>query len=171
MYPQQRQMSIDKQELVNKIQQEATLWESFLADVGEDRMEEPGAWGDWTIKDAVAHLSAWRQRTLAQLEAARRDQTPSSSFWPAGWEEENEEDLKKINRWIYEENRERPLTEVLNESRQQYRYMQELVKSLPEVDLNDAQRFDWMEGKPLASLIDFGHFHEEHEPILRQWVA
>jgi hypothetical protein len=79
--------------------------------------------------------------------------------------------LKKINKWIYEENRDRPLTDVLNESRQQYRYMQELVKTLPEADLNDPQRFDWMDGRPLADLIDFGHFHEEHELPLRKWLA
>jgi hypothetical protein len=49
--------------------------------------------------------------------------------------------------------------------------MQELVKTLPEADLNDPQRFDWMDGKPLTDLIDFGHFHEEHELPLRKWLA
>jgi hypothetical protein len=49
--------------------------------------------------------------------------------------------------------------------------MRELVRSLPEADLFSPERFDWLEGRPLADLIEFGHFHEEHEPGLRQWLA
>ena len=35
--------------------------EQFVAGV-EDRMLQPGAMGDWTFKDVVAHLSGWRTR-------------------------------------------------------------------------------------------------------------
>jgi hypothetical protein len=95
-------------------------------------MEQPGATGDWTFKDVVAHLSAWRLRTLARLEAARHDQSPNLSFWPAGLDEEDEDDLEQINQWIYEENCDRALHDVLNESRQQFRRMSELIRVLPE---------------------------------------
>src|SRR3954452_6011288 len=95
---------MDKQELLERIEREADLWEVFLSEVGEERMEQPGAAGEWSFKDVVAHLSAWRANTLARLRAARQDQTPSSQFWPAGWDEENDKDLEKINEWIYKEN-------------------------------------------------------------------
>jgi hypothetical protein len=162
---------MDKQELLDTIQRESTAWERFLDEVGEPTMEQPGATGDWSFKDVVAHISAWRARTLQRLEAARNDQTPSAQFWPAGWDEENDADTEKINHWIYEENCDRSLSEVLNESRQQFRRMRELVRSLPEDKLLEPDRFDWMEGKPLAALVSFDHFHEEHEPALRQWLA
>lgn len=164
-----------KQELLDTIQHESQQWDSFLHQVGdqagEGRMAQPGATGEWSFKDVVAHLSAWRSRTLAHLQAARFEQTPSSQFWPAGWDEDDEEDLEQINHWIYEENCDRSLHDVLNESRQQFRHMRELVRAIPEEDLFDPQRFDWMDGKPLATLVGFNHFHEEHEPILRAWLA
>lgn len=163
---------MDKQELLNTIQREADVWEAFLDEVGEERMEQPGATGDWSFKDVVAHISTWRARTLERLEAAARDETPSR-FWPTDWDEDDDEDLEKINRWIYEKNQDRPLPDVLNESRQQFRRMEEMVRVLPESKLFDTQYFEWMEGRPLADVIgaSFGHFHEEHEPVLRRWLS
>jgi len=162
---------MDKQTLLNTIDRETDLWERFLGEVPESEMEQPGATGEWTFKDVVAHLAAWRRNTLERLSAARRAQTPSSKFWPAGLDEDDEEDLEKINQWIYEENCDRTLRDVLNESREQFRYLRELVRLLPEEALFDPKHFDWMEGKPLADLINFSHFHVEHESVLRQWLA
>jgi len=162
---------MQKQELLDTIQHEAQEWEHFLDEVGEGRMEQPGATGEWTFKDVVAHLSAWRSRSLSYLEAVRNDQTPSSQFWPAGWDEEDEEELEKINQWIYEENHDRSLHDILNESRQQFRHMRELMRAIPEDKLFDPNRFDWLDGGTLADLVKFNHFHKEHEPELRSWLA
>jgi len=162
---------MQKQYLLDTIQHEADDWESFLNEVGEWRMEEPGATGEWSFKDVVAHLSAWRSRTLSYMQAARNDQTPSSQFWPAGWDEENDEDLERINHWIYEENCDRSLRDVLNESRQQFRHMRELVRAIPEEELFDPNRFDWLDRRSVADLVEFSHFHKEHEPALRSWLT
>jgi len=162
---------MNKQELLERVEREAELWEMFLGEIGEEYMQQPGVAGEWSFKDVVAHLSTWRGNTLARLRAARQDQTPSTQFWPAGWDEEDDEDLEKINGWIYKENCDRSLRDVLNESRQQFRYLRELVRTLSEETLFDPDRFAWMEGKPLASLVSFEHFHQEHEPALRQWLA
>lgn len=162
-----------KQELLEKIQQEAAIWEAFLAEVGEERMEQPGAMGEWTFKDAVAHLSGWRGNTLAQLEAAARGDAAQPRYWPGDWDEESDEGVEQINQWMYAENRDRPLYEVLDESRYQFRQLAQLIDSFTESDLTSPDRFAWRKGKPLAALVDstFGHFHEEHEPGLREWLA
>lgn len=162
---------MDKLTLLKTIDHESELWERFLSEVPGGEMERPGAMGEWTFKDVVAHLSAWRRRTLERLSAARRDRTPVSNFWPAGWDDDDDDDLEKINQWIYEENCDRSLREVLNESREQFRYLRELVRLLPEEALFEPTRFDWMDGKPLTDIVNFDHFHEEHEPELRQWLA
>jgi len=159
---------MSKHELLDTIQHEAREWERFLSEVGEERMEQPGATGEWSFKDVVAHLSTWRSNTLERLQAARYDMTPSAHFWPAGWDEDT--DLRKINNWIYEENHDRSLHDVLNESRQQFRELSEVVRGFSEEQLFDPDRFVWMEGKPLSSLVSFSHFHEEHEPALREWL-
>lgn len=162
---------MNKHQLLDKIDHEAQIWDEFLHQVGRDRMEQPGATGDWTFKDVVAHLSGWRSQTLARLEAARQGQTTAPTIWPNDWDEDDDNDLEKINQWIYEQNRDRNLDDVLAESRQQFRQIRETVAAIPEETLFAPNRFAWLKGRPLADVAHFDHFHEEHEPVLRGWLA
>ena len=65
-----------KTELLERIDAERAGWETLLSEVGEARMEQPGAAGDWTFKDVVAHLNGWRKRTVDRLQAASRGEAP-----------------------------------------------------------------------------------------------
>ncbi len=65
-----------KTTLLDCIQQQRTAWDAFVAAVDEAHMEAPGAMGDWTFKDVVAHLTTWRQRSIALLATAQRDELP-----------------------------------------------------------------------------------------------
>ncbi len=161
---------MSKSQLLTRIEEERVFWERLLTEVGEERMEQPGATGNWTFKDVVAHLVMWRQRTIAQLEAAQRNQPPVPPLWPAFLDEEKE--TEQINQWIYLTNQDRPLPDILNESRRQFQQLATLVEALPEQDLMDPKRFVWMKGQALGPAISsFGHLHEEHEPALRAWLA
>jgi hypothetical protein len=162
---------MDKLELLNAIDREASEWELLLLEIGEERMERSGVSGEWSIKDVVAHLSAWRAKTLTQLEAVQQNQIAATDYWPNGWDEEDDDDLKKINAWIYEENRDRFLQDVLNESREQFHQMRTVMRALSDDDLFTPGRFEWMDGKPLADVVEFSHFHEEHEPTIEQWLS
>jgi len=42
---------------------------------------------------------------------------------------------------------------------------------LSDEQLNDPQRLPWFEGEQLTGAFLFGHFHEEHEPDMRAWLA
>src|SRR6266487_1967756 len=107
-----------KSDLLAQIKRERVLWEQLVAEVGEERMLEPGATGEWTFKDVVAHLNGWRSKTLARLDAARDGNAPAAPPWPAQLDEDD--DVDQINDWIYQANRERPLQEVLGEYSQSF---------------------------------------------------
>src|SRR5205809_1661617 len=98
-----------KAALLELIERERGLWDDLVAEIGEDRMLQPGATGDWSFKDVVAHLHGWRIVTLARLAAARDHSEPAASPWPADLDENDEGDVDKINDWIYHANRDRPL--------------------------------------------------------------
>ena len=51
-----------KRALLEQIERERAFWEGLVAEVGEARMLQPGATGEWTFKDVVAHLNGWRVR-------------------------------------------------------------------------------------------------------------
>jgi len=62
---------ISKDALLERIERERGLWEDLVAEIGEDRMLQPGATGDWSFKDVVAHLNGWRIVTRPAATAAR----------------------------------------------------------------------------------------------------
>ena len=154
-----------KQELLERVQQERELWEGLLAEIGPERMEVPGVTGDWTMKDTIAHMTTWWRREVALLGSARRgerapDHPPQSQ-------------VPIINEWIHRTNRDRPLAHVLRDSQDVWQQFIERLQALPEDVLLDSERFAWMQGRALGSgiLENFaGHFHEEHEPLIRDWL-
>jgi hypothetical protein len=165
--------AVSKAEMLAAIARERADWEALLAAIGEERMEQPGFAGDWTFKDVAAHLSGWRQRTLERLDAAARGAPEPPPPWPAELTESETDD--EINEWIYAKNRDRPLADTLEESRNSYQRLADAIASFTEEELNDPHRFAWMDGTAMGpALVDgalFDHLHEEHEPGIRRWLA
>lgn len=163
--------TMSKAALLDQIERERLVWEQLLRAVGEARMEQPGATGEWSFKDVVAHLNGWRIRTLARLAAARTGAEPVPP-WPADLDEDTEAGLTQINAWIERAGRERSLQEVLGESRRSFDLMHDAVLALSDDELTDPRRYPWMGGEPVGAVIGyaFDHFHEEHEPALSAWL-
>lgn len=151
-------------ELLRQIDTERVYWQDLVIEVGPERMEEPGPMGDWTFKDLTAHLTGWRERTIARIEAGPGVEPPMP--WPAQLRE-----VDAINDWIYAQNRDRPLADVLAEADQSFARLAAAIDALPDDDLLAPGRFDWLEGNALDDVQLFGHLHEEHEPDVRAWLA
>jgi hypothetical protein len=157
---------MSKTTFLAELQREQEQWEALLAQVGEARMDQGEVAGEWSIKDIVAHLTGWRRRTVARLQAGQRGEGEPPSPWPAELQSDDE-----INAWIYKTNHERSVADVLADSRQVFQQLVAAISTFPEAELLDPHRFAWMEGESLSAAALFAHFHEEHEPDMRAWVA
>ena len=62
-------------DLLAELNSEYEAWEGLLAQIGEDRMEEPGVAGSWSIKDVIAHLTADCRRKPYRRETRVRPRT------------------------------------------------------------------------------------------------
>jgi hypothetical protein len=155
-----------KTRLLADLQREQEQWEALLAQIGESRMDQPGVAGEWSIKDIVAHLNGWRRRTVARLQAAQRGEADPSPPWPAHLQTDDQ-----INAWLYETNRDRSVREVLDDSRQVFEQLVAAIEAFCEAELLDPHRFVWWDGEVLSAAALFAHFHEEHEPDMRAWLA
>jgi hypothetical protein len=153
--------------LIAHIRDVQQRWRRLVADVNDERMEEPGAMGEWTFKDVAAHLTGWRRRTILRLKAAARGEPPPANPWPA---ELGDDETDPINAWMHDRSKDRPLAEVLAEADRTYDDFVAVVETLPPDILTDPNRFGWMEGVALADG-DFGGHLEEHEPDVRRWLA
>jgi hypothetical protein len=157
---------VDKSELLNGLHEEYRKWQALLNEVGAARMDEPGVAGNWSIKDIVAHLTGWRRRTVARLQALQRGEPEPPTPWSPHLQTDDD-----INAWIYESSRDKSVREVLDESHQAFQELVAAIEGLPEQVITDAHRLPWMEGQPFTAAQFFGHFHEEHEPDMRAWLA
>ena len=156
--------STTKQQILQRVEHERAAWKAIVDTVGEERMNVPGAMGDWTFKDTVAHLTTWWRREVARLAAAQRGERPPNH--------PSQPDVAVINRWIYLTNRDRPVHDVLRDADAAWQEFEALLQATSEQDLLEPGR-EWLDGRALGPGIvdDFvTHLHEEHEPLIRDWL-
>jgi hypothetical protein len=158
---------MDKQQMLETMARTRAAWQALLADVGEERMTVAGVTGDWSVKDIVAHLTAWEKRTGARLTAIRDGGTPEPAPWPPNLREED------INVWIYEASRKRTLRDVLGESRQVQDQVMKQLQTVTDEELNQPGRFSWLNGNKLADYIPGNTYehYQEHAELIRKWLA
>jgi hypothetical protein len=156
-----------KSELLNWLQEEYRRWEALLDQIGPTRMEQPGVNGDWSMKDLVAHLTGWQPRLIAGIQAAQRGEPEPPPPWPAHLQSEDE-----VNAWIYESNRKRSLREALDESHQMFQRLIAVIEDLPDgVRIEEEWRLVYLGDKRFPAGEFFDHFHDDHEPDVRAWLA
>ncbi len=157
---------MSKAEFLRDLDEENRQWEALLDSIGEQRMEQSGVAGHWSIKDIVAHITSWRRRTVARLEAVARGEPQLPAPWPASLQSDDE-----INAWFYERERGKSVRQTLDESRQVYQQLRAAIEALPEDVMANPDRFPWLEGHPLTAAILFSHFHDEHEADMRAFLG
>jgi len=156
-----------KSELLNWLQEEYQQWEAFLNQIDPARMDQPGVNGDWSIKDIVAHLTGWQPRLIAHLQAAQRNEPEPLPPWPVHLQTEDE-----INAWIYESNHGRSVGEVLEESHHVFQQLLAVIEGLPDdILIEPAYHIVQLGGQRFSASEFFDHFHDDHEPDMRAWLA
>ena len=164
-------------EPTTRVELQAILWrlradlEQLVAEAGPTRLELPGAMGDWTLKDAVAHLSAWRWWSVTRLEGAAREEAMTPP-WDASLDEGNEADVDRINQQFYVASRDLPVAAVLADSRATFDRLEAALLALPEADLFTPGRYPWLHDYPAAAIVtgSAAHLYEEHEPDIRAFL-
>lgn len=160
--------------LLHEIADERVWWRAWLDEIGTERMERPGAMGDWTFKDLTAHISAYRERFINRLAAGPHG-TPTPVWPPHLDDPATGGSLDAVNAWIHAQHQHRPLAEVLAEADASFDRLADAFRHLSDADLTTPGRFAWApSGRSLGDLIRgqlFSHVHDAHEPDVRAWLA
>lgn len=114
-----------KSELLELTRSERAALDDVYARLTEDELCAPVLDGGWTMKDVLAHITAWERRILDGFEAARRGEPPAS---PADGGSQAETD--RLNHQVYLANRDRALPDVLAEARSTHGEYIALIDSL-----------------------------------------
>jgi hypothetical protein len=161
-----------KVDLIATMEAARSDWEGALAQVGQDRMTLPALHGGWSVKDTIGHVAYYERWLQSWLEAAVRGKVTAASH----------RDVLEVdarNALIWDENKARTLTDILDESRGVYERLLQLVKLLSEQDLFAQHAYDryvlpfWNTSQPLWECIygdSYGHYGE-HADNIRRWLA
>ena len=125
------------QQLIDTIQGNWATWEAIVAQIDEERLTQSGVAGDWTLKDIIAHIT-WHEKEMVGLITAHA--LVGSELWNLPTDERNAA--------MYEEVRNEPLEQVLEESAGIHQQLLELLPTLSDEDLTDPSSFpnmppDW----------------------------
>lgn len=163
-----------KAELLRTLDEGRKTWEETLAQVGEGRMEAPGVVGDWSVKDLVAHVNFWERWVGGQISTGVEGQEstilgPFATEIPA---EAKDWDTDQLNAWAYEQNRRRPLAEVVMEEQQTYRRLYTLLRSMRDEDIFATGRYPWTRENAVVDYVA-GNTYEhwpEHVQSIQEWL-
>jgi uncharacterized protein (TIGR03083 family) len=156
-----------KARLLETLRVKRAEWDALLAEVPEDQMTEPGVAGEWSVKDIIAHLTHHERWFADRLHENLRGEIyiPTEMDWM---------DFDERNDRIFQQNRNRPLPDVLAESRQVFQRLLEGVQAHSEEFLIEPQQF---EGAPEPVTVwkmlrgDVYEHYGQHVPSIQSWLA
>ena len=151
--------------LVAAIKADRQAWRDLVAEVG-DRVDEPGPMGAWTFRDLAAHLMGWRERMIRRLDAVADARPEPPDPWPVDLDDDD-----AVNDWLQARAAGRPAAEILAEIDASYDRLAAALSRLPAEVLTDPDGLPWLDGAAAADVDWLGHFHDEHEPSVRAWLA
>src|SRR5262245_57350284 len=162
----------DKQGILIALREEFNRWEALLASLSEPQIIAPQLSDNWSIKDVIAHLRAWQQRSIARLEAALLDRAPEYPAWPEQFDPEEEGQPPDLNAWLYTMYRDQPWSSVHRDWSEGFRRFLELGAAIPENDLLDVGKYSWLEGYALIAVLQGSYeHHQEHAEFLEPVIA
>jgi len=116
--------------------------QQLLTDFSGDADQRSGTWEQWSLKDELAHVVAWELNALARI-AALIHAEPVPDF----------SDYERLNRAIFDTNRDRKLADIVAESDRARVDFVALIQAVSVEDLAQPGRFSDQEARSLADQI------------------
>lgn len=165
------ELSVDEQmtkaKLLKTLRSRRAEWDATLAEVPESWMTERGVAGEWSVKDIIAHLTYYERWYADRLhEQLRGEYYTPTEIDAMHYDERNEH--------IYQQNRDRPLDDVLAESRLVFQRLIEGVAGHSEAFLTEPQEIEGAPGPVIVWQMLRGDVYDhyaQHIPSIREWLA
>jgi hypothetical protein len=152
-----------KDELIKQIEAEWDHLQTALDGLTEEQMHQPGVVGEWSIKDILAHITAWQTRLITTLFKVEKGFTPDTT--------EGGKTVDQMNKKFYREMKDRSFDQVWDDLDSSYHQLLSRLAGWKEKDLFDPKHFKWMKGDPFAVYItgDSYEHYAEHAAQIREW--
>lgn len=159
-----------KEHILAALREQFESWEGLLSGLNEQEIDTLHFDLDWSIKDVMAHLWAWQQVSIARMESGLLDREAEYPEWILSIGEDWEEDSDRVNALTFENNHEKPWSEIYQNWQSGFLRFLVLGSQVSERDLLDGDRYSWLRGHSLALILlaSYDH-HQEHLEKLLAW--
>jgi hypothetical protein len=159
---------VDKTQLLAWITATRAELDAVIAPLTDAQMTAPGAEGELSVKDLLAHVSWWERRTLRALGYAARGEHPPK----LAAEGEGEAGVNRVNSETFRANRDRSLADVRTEYERSGRDLVATLEGYSEADLFDEAGFSQNLAFPALYLIagDSYLHYPDHVASIRRWL-
>lgn len=153
-----------KKELIDAYHHARALLLDAIEGLSEDAILQAGAVGYWSVKDVLAHLTAWESELVTALVRIEHKQKGVPKIVEI-------EDIDAWNQEQYHISASRDLNIVLSDFHGVSKHLIAAIEALDDKSLDDNRVFPWMEGEPLAYLVyENAIWHEEeHANDILDW--
>ncbi|MHA3964117.1 MAG: ClbS/DfsB family four-helix bundle protein [Candidatus Thorarchaeota archaeon SMTZ1-45] len=145
--------------------------QNLLKGLNESQMEMSGVQGERSIKDLLAHITAWNKHGILWIESVYRGEKPIMLVKGETMDEIKEE-MVILNLEIHHQNRDRPLQEVVEECNETFALVIEHVKKLSKKHLDSVFDYAWAQ-EPITgqTIVLWRHWHlQSHMKHILAWL-
>ena len=156
----------NKSALLDVIHSERAQFEALLEGLTEPQMTAPNVEATWSIKDIVAHITAWEALATDRIRAAK---SGAALKFPRITDDAA---MDAINAEIFTAHQDQALSEVFEEFQSAHRELLAEIEALEESDLPQKLNFDWSGNLTYQVLISSNtHWHYlEHAAAIEKWL-
>lgn len=154
--------------VLEKIRTTRADFDTAVARLTDEQFTASGAEGSWSVKDLVAHVSAWEQGITALLQHQPRFQAMGIEDYSSSME------IDTVNQRLYDLHKDRPANEVLAMAHEAHERAIAVIATLSDEDLqrpyrdfsdedrpnNDEPVINWIAG-------DTYEHYNEHTPVVQ----
>ena len=153
--------NLTRDELLDQIRSERGKLEATLARLTHAQLVIPGVDGDWSVKDALAHISTWERWMIQWTNSLLYGEKPDT---PEPW------DVERMNAATFLRVKDIPLADVLEEFRVSYWDSLALAESLSVDQLQTVYSDTWPMGPLWTGIAANTNWHyKEHRMDIQNW--
>ncbi len=147
---------MDKQQLLQQLDEAWMGLKESYAGLPAAQLSEPGALGDWSVKDVLAHVTTWEEEALKYLPLILEGGRPPRYSTKYGG-------VDAFNALMTEQKRGLSLDEVLRQLDESHGRLVDYIRSAPEEQFARETRF-----RRRIRLDTYGHY-PHHASAIRAW--
>lgn len=156
----------NKANLLETIHRERNHLEALINGFSEIQMVQSGVEANWSIKDILAHISAWERLANDRIHAAL---TGEPVKFPVI---SGETFVDEFNANVYHDNKDKELPDIQSEFRNSHSEFVSQIQKLDDQTLESKLPFDWAGNMTFQVMISANtHWHYlEHAESIKKWL-